>query len=84
MDTTPEWVDEDVLGSRVLQKTSPKATEVFYERVKCKGMKPMKELDITAVYIPDGCTGYVQPMDTIINKLVKHKIGDILEEISIG
>ncbi|RPB20393.1 hypothetical protein L211DRAFT_852351 [Terfezia boudieri ATCC MYA-4762] len=25
-------------------------------------------------------TGYVQPMDTIINKLVKDKIGDILEE----
>jgi len=40
----------------------------------------MKELHITAVYIPDGCTGYVQPMDTIINKLVKDKIGDILEE----
>jgi len=37
----------------------------------------MKELDITAVYIPDCCTGYVQPMDTIINK---DKIGDILEE----
>jgi len=37
----------------------------------------MKELDITAVYIPDGCMGYVQPMDTI---LVKDKIGDILEE----
>lgn len=26
------------------------------------------------------CTGYVQPMDTIINKLVKDKIGDILLE----
>jgi len=40
----------------------------------------MKKLDITAVYIPDGCTGYVQPMDTIINKPVKDKISDILEE----
>jgi len=80
VDTTPEWVDEDVLESRVPQKTSQKATEVFYERVKCKGMKLMKELGITAVYIPGGCTGYVQPMDTIINKLVKDKIGDILEE----
>ena len=41
----------------------------------------MKELDITAVYIPDGCTGYVdtQPMGTI-NKLVKDKMADILEE----
>ena len=37
----------------------------------------MKELDITAVYIPDG---YVQPMDTSLNKLVKDKIADILEE----
>ena len=40
----------------------------------------MKELDITAVYIPDGCTVYVQPMDTSPNKLVKDKIADILEE----
>ena len=42
----------------------------------------MKELDITVVYIPDVCTGYVQPIDTSLNnyKLVKDKIADILEE----
>ena len=40
----------------------------------------MKDLDITAVYIPDSHTRYVQPMDSIINKLVKGKISDILEE----
>ena len=44
--------------------------------------KLMKELDITAVYIPDGCTGYVRPMDTSLNKLVKDKVADILEETS--
>ena len=41
----------------------------------------MKELDITAIYTPDGYTGYVQPMDsTIINNLVRDKMADILEE----
>jgi len=47
---------------------------------KFQGIKLMKKVDITAVYIPDGFTGYVQPIDTIINKLVKDKICDILEE----
>ena len=43
----------------------------------------MKDLDITAVYIPDSCTRYVQPIDSIINKLVKDKISDILEETKL-
>ena len=44
----------------------------------------MKDLDIMAVYIPDSCTGYVQPLDTSLNKLVKdnYNITDILEETS--
>ena len=51
--------------------TGPKTKSVF---------SLMKELDITAVYIPDGCTGYVQLMDTSLNKLVKDKVADIQEE----
>ena len=30
----------------------------------------MKERHITAVYASDHRTGYVQPMDTILNKLI--------------
>jgi len=44
----------------------------------------MKERHIIPVYIPDGCTGYVQPLDTILNKLVKDNIADILENARGG
>ena len=54
--------------------------DIFSGQKNPSVFKLMKDLDITAVYIPDGCTGYVQPMDTIINKLVTDKISDILEE----
>ena len=39
-----------------------------------------EEQHFIAVYFPDGCTWYVQPMDIILNKLVKGKITHILEE----
>ena len=41
----------------------------------------MEERHIIPVYIPDGCAGYVQPMNTILNNLVKDKTADILEEL---
>ena len=28
------------------------------------------------VYIPEGCAGYIQPLDTILNKLLKDRIAD--------
>lgn len=40
----------------------------------------MKELHITPVYIPEGCTGYIQPLDTILNKLLKDRIAADLDE----
>ena len=40
----------------------------------------MEEWHIIPVYIPGGCTGYVQPMDAILNKPIKDKIADILEQ----
>lgn len=41
----------------------------------------MKELHITPVYIPEGCTGYVQLLDTILNKLLKDRIAADLDEV---
>ena len=41
----------------------------------------MKELHITPIYIPERCTGYVQPLDTIPNKLLKDRIATDLEEV---
>ena len=33
------------------------------------------------MYIPDGCTGYAQPLDTILNKLLKDRIAADLDEV---
>ena len=41
----------------------------------------MKELHITPVYIPEGYTGYVQLLDTILNKLLKDRIAADLDEV---
>jgi len=63
-----------------LHSPQPQRLDMFSGQKNSKVLKLIKKMDITAVYIPDGCTEYIQPMDTIINKLVKDKIGDILEE----
>ena len=41
----------------------------------------IKELHITPVYIPDWCTGYIQPLDTILNKLLKDRIASDLDDV---
>lgn len=45
-----------------------------------KVLSHMKECHLVPVYVPNGCTGYVQPMDTAIKELVKDKIALILKE----
>ena len=54
--------------------------DVFSGQKTKKVLNTMEERNIIPVYIPDGCTRYVLPMDTVLNKLVKGKIADILEE----
>lgn len=55
--------------------------DIFSGQMTDKIFEAMKMRSIIPVYIPDGCTGYVQPMDTIINKLVKDKIWELLEDM---
>jgi hypothetical protein len=38
------------------------------------------QLNTTTAFIPEGLTGYLQPLDTHVNKPVKQHIGDYLEE----
>ena len=45
--------------------------------------KNSKCYERATAHIPDSCTGYVQPIDTILNKLVKDKIVDILKKLLV-
>jgi len=44
--------------------------DIFRAKKTKKAPKAVKERHI-AGYIPDGCTGHVQSIDTILNKLVQ-------------
>jgi len=81
-----KWIQHDICGttSSILELPQPERVvvlDIFSGPKTKKVLDAMKERHIIPVYIPDGCTGYVQPMDTILNKLVKDKIADILEEM---
>lgn len=53
--------------------------DVFAAQKTPQVLKTMANLHITPVYVPEGCTGYVQPMDTVLNKLLKDKIPHFLD-----
>lgn len=55
--------------------------DIFSGQKTIRVLDAMEERHIIPVYIPDGCAGYVQPMNTILNNLVKDKTADILEEL---
>ena len=55
--------------------------DVFLGQTTDEVKETMAALHVTPIYILEGCTGYVQPLDTDINKMLKDKIGFFLDEI---
>lgn len=86
-DVTLDWLHRDICQMNAKYCTflpQPErliTLDIFTGQMTEKTFEAMKTRSIIPVYIPDGCTGYVQPMDTIINKLVKDKISELLGDM---
>lgn len=77
---TLEWVRTDLCYmTSPFDWLQPKHLVIWWSNYRsCPNL--MKELHITPIYILDGCTGYVQSLDTILNKLLKDRIAADLDE----
>lgn len=80
---TLDWILTDICSMQSpydnLQPERLVVLDVFSAQKTAEVLKTMTDLHITPVYVPEGCTGYVQPMDTVLNKVLKDKIPDFLD-----
>ena len=85
---TLDWLRHDVCGvpsdQNTVQPEHLMILDTFSGQTTDDVKETMAALHIIPVYIPGGYTGYVQPLDTDINKILKDKIrhysDDILRE----
>lgn len=73
---------QDSAGAYLTQPEPLAILDIFSGQKTPQILELMQKLHVTPVYVPDGCTGYVQPMDTALNKLMNDKTCEILEELS--
>ena len=80
-----DWLKNDIRSMTsdfdIMQPERLIALDIFEGQKTPAVREFMKMVHITLVYIPEGCTGYIQPMDTILNKLLKDKIAEQLDDI---
>ena len=80
-----DWLKHDVYkvpsDSNTIQPERLIILDVFLGQTTDEVKETMAALHVTPIYILEGCTGYVQPLDTDINKMLKDKIGFFLDEI---
>ena len=66
--------DGDISDPRLL------SLDVFAGQKTATVLHTCRTNQIVTAFIPEGCTGLVQPMDTSINKVLKEKISELLDE----
>ena len=83
-DVTLEWIEKDLLSAIVAQGTQEDpqliALDVFAGQKTASVLRAFRSHNMVAAFIPEGCTGLIQPMDTSINKVLKEKISILLDE----
>ena len=78
---TIDWIKTNICSSDDIQPERLMILDVFTGQTTDQVKDLMTDQRITPVYIPEGCTGYVQPLDTHINKLLKEKIAIYLDDL---
>lgn len=81
---TLDWIHQDLLPAITADGniSDPRllSLDVFAGQKTATVLQTLRENRIVAAFIPEGCTGLVQPMDTSINKVLKEKISCLLDE----
>ena len=82
-EVTLEWLYTDLLPA--MSQSSPNlprllTLDVFAGQKTLPVLQAMRDNNIISAFIPEGCTGYVQPLDTTINKMLKDHILEIMDE----
>lgn len=77
---TLNWMEQDSLPASV-EPNKPRfiALDVFASQKTSAVLKAFRKSKTVTSFIPEGCTGLVQPLGTAINKTLKAKISELIE-----
>lgn len=78
---TLQWIETDFIPS-CADATKPQflALDVFAGQKTAPVLTAFRDSKIVTSFIPEGCTGLVQPLNTAVNKTLKVKISELLDE----
>lgn len=83
-EVTLDWIQHDLLPAITADGniSDPRllSLDIFAGQKKPSVLQTLQENRIVAAFIPEGCNGLVQPMDTSINKVLKERISQLLDE----
>jgi len=83
-EVTLEWIEKDLLPAIMStgSEQDPRlvALDVFAGQKTAAVLRTFRSYNMVTAFIPEGCTGLVQPMDTSINKVLKDRISLLLDE----
>jgi len=81
---TLQWLTEDVFpvcrSNTSTHEPCLMVLDVFAGQKTATILRTFKRNNFVSAYVPEGCTGLVQPMDTAINSLLKDKISEVIED----
>lgn len=77
---TLEWLEKDLIQSCAFPNR-PRfiALDVFAGQKTTSVLTAFRASKTVTSFIPEGCTGLVQPLDTAVNKTIKAKISELLD-----
>ena len=82
-EVTLDWIHQDLLPAITSDGdiSDPRllALDVFAGQKTATVLHTFRSNKIVSAFIPEGCTGLVQPMDTSINKILKEQISYLLD-----
>ena len=83
-DVTLQWINLDLVPAVVSGGTrdDPRlvALNVFTGQKTASVLRTFRSYNMVAAFIPEGCTGLIQPTDTSINKILKERVTILLDE----